>query len=99
MKFHKGEGKRVLKNILYKYADQEIFERPKMGFGVPVGEWMKGPLRDWAEELLCPKLIAEQGNFCPKIIQQTWDEHVSGNRNWQNQLWTILMFQAWQKDF
>ena len=61
MKFHKGEGKRVLKNILYKYADQEIFERPKMGFGVPVGEWIKGPLRDWAEELAQPKFTASIG--------------------------------------
>lgn len=98
-KYKNGNGKRVLKNILYKYVDKNILERPKMGFGVPVGEWIKEPLKDWAINLLDPELIREQGNFCPNAIQRVWQEHQTGARNWQNQLWTILMFQSWYKNF
>ncbi len=98
-KYEKGNGKRILKNILYKYVDKEILARPKMGFGVPVGDWIKGPLKDWADDLLDPANIKDQANFCPNTIQKTWKEHLSGDRNWQNQLWSILMFQSWYKNF
>ena len=94
-----GNSKRILKNILYKYVDRNLLERPKMGFGVPVGEWIKGPLKEWAEDLLNPEIIKADGYFCPKTTQKFWEEHTSGDRNWQNQLWTILMFQSWHQDF
>ncbi len=98
-KFSQGNGKRILKNILYKYVDRNLVDRPKMGFGVPVGEWLKGPLKDWAADLLDPTIIKEQENFCSKKIQKVWHEHISGDRNWQNQLWTILMYQSWHKNY
>ena len=98
-KFSQGNGKRNLKNILYKYVDRNLVDRPKMGFGVPVGEWLKGPLKDWAADLLDPTIIKEQENFCSKKIQKVWHEHISGDRNWQNQLWTILMYQSWHKNY
>lgn len=98
-KLKSGNSKLILKNILYKYVDRSLLERPKMGFGVPVGEWIKGPLREWAEDLLNPEIIKAGGYFCPKTTQKFWEEHKSGNRNWQNQLWTILMFQSWHRDF
>tara|TARA_Y100000768_G_C23986269_1_gene689019 strand:- start:812 stop:2779 length:1968 start_codon:yes stop_codon:yes gene_type:complete len=98
-KLKSGNSKRILKNILYKYVDRSLLERPKMGFGVPVGEWIKGPLREWAEDLLNTDIIKAEGYFCPNTIQKFWEEHKNGDRNWQNQLWTILMFQSWHRDF
>lgn len=98
-KLKSGNSKRILKNILFKYVDRDLLERPKMGFGVPVGEWITGPLREWAEDLLNPEIIKADGYFCPNTIQKFWKEHKSGDRNWQNQLWTILMFQSWHRDF
>ena len=73
-----------------------LVERPKMGFAVPIDSWLRGPLRDWAEMLLAPARLAD-GGLRPEPIQQAWREHLSGRRNWQYQLWTILMFQAWRE--
>jgi len=95
MKLNKGVGKSVLRDVLYKYVPKDLIERPKMGFGVPVGVWLKGPLRDWAEILLDEFLLEQQGFFHVGVVRDMWAEHIAGTRNWQSQLWAVLMFQAW----
>lgn len=95
MKLNKGVGKSVLRDVLYKYVPKDLIERPKMGFGVPVGVWLKGPLRGWAEALLDESLLEQQGFFHVDVIRSMWSEHIAGTRNWQSQLWAVLMFQAW----
>ncbi|MBI3038293.1 asparagine synthase (glutamine-hydrolyzing) [bacterium] len=95
VKIRKMQGKWILRQILYKYVPQKLVERPKMGLGVPIGFWLRGPLRDWAETLLSERRIKEEGFFNVKPIRQKWLEHLSGEKNWQNSIWSILMFQAW----
>jgi asparagine synthase (glutamine-hydrolysing) len=94
-KIHNGIGKWPLKQVLYKYVPQQLMERPKMGFSVPIDIWLRGPLREWAEELLSESRLRQQGFFYPSPIRQKWAEHLSGKRNWQYHLWDLLMFQAW----
>lgn len=94
-KIKNGQGKWPLRNILYKHVPKNLIERPKMGFGVPVGEWIKGPLRDWAESLLSKSSLASSGLLNEDQVQILWEEHLSGKRNWQAILWTLLMFQQW----
>lgn len=90
-----GEGKWFLRQVLYKYVPRELIERPKMGFGVPIDVWLRGPLREWAAELLSPDRLEREGFFDPESIAQTWADHQSGRRNNAHLLWGILMFQAW----
>ena len=84
-----------MRQILYKHVPRELIERPKQGFGIPVGAWLRGPLRAWGEDLLDPVRLRQDGYFQPEAIRQMWDEHQSGRRNRQYQLWGPLMFQAW----
>jgi asparagine synthase (glutamine-hydrolysing) len=88
-------SKRVLREVLYKYVPQDLIERPKSGFSLPIGAWLRGPLRDWAEALLSVEQLSKSGAFNPSVVRLKWHEHLSGKRNWQAQLWNVLMFQVW----
>lgn len=94
-KIRHGEGKWLLKQVLFRHMPRQLIERPKMGFSIPLHDWLRGSLRDWAEALLDEKLLIQQGYFHPTPIRMMWKEHLSGKYNHQNQLWNILMFQAW----
>jgi asparagine synthase (glutamine-hydrolysing) len=94
-KIRNGTSKWILRKILYKYVPPELVQRPKMGFGVPIDRWLRGPLRDWAEELLSVRNLEQHGLLCAEPIRLKWQEHLSGVRNWQYLLWDILAFQDW----
>lgn len=96
-KISAGKGKLILRDILYQYVPRELIERPKMGFGVPLDAWLRGSLRDWAEDLLDPASLSQDDMFAVDPIRKRWDEHLKGTRNWQYSLWNVLMAQAWRK--
>lgn len=97
-KVRAGEGKWLLRQLLYRHVPKILIERPKMGFGFPLDSWLRGPLREWAELLLNEERLRREGYFRPEIVRGMWLDHLGGKRNHQHQLWTILMFQAWLEE-
>jgi asparagine synthase (glutamine-hydrolysing) len=95
MKVRPNQGKWILRQVLYRYVPENLVERPKMGFGVPLDSWLRGPMREWAEALLAPRRLQEEGFFDPAAVRQKWDDHLHGRGAWQFHLWDILMFQLW----
>ncbi len=95
LKARGGHEKWVLRELLYRYVPRELMDRPKMGFGVPIGAWLRGPMREWADELLAPRSMQQAGWLNPQPIQQKWRQHLAGTSQWEYHLWDVLMFQAW----
>ena len=95
MKVRDGQGKSILRRLLYRHAPPAMFDRPKAGFAVPVGQWLKGPLRDWAEHLLSSERLAGDGYFDAALIRARWQAHLDGRCDATSALWPVLMFQAW----
>jgi len=98
MKIREGVGKWALRQVLYNYVPRQLIERPKAGFGIPVGQWLRGPLRDWAETLLDEKRLEQEGYLNPEPVREIWEQHLSGRHDWTVRLWTVLMFQAWLEE-
>ena len=92
-----GRTKSILRQLLARDVPRGLFERPKSGFGIPIGDWLRGPMRDWAEELLSPAALEEMGLVRPEAVRAIWQAHLSGKVNAQYGLWTVLMLQSWQR--
>ncbi len=97
LKIRNGTSKWLLREVLHKLVPRELVERPKMGFGVPIDTWLRGPLKEWGEDLLAEGELAKDGILDSGPIREKWAEHQSGRRNWQHLLWNVLMFQAWRQ--
>ena len=97
MRLNQEGGKRILRDVLGRYLPPKLTERPKMGFGIPLSDWLKTSLRDWAEDLLDEETLFQQGLFEPKAVRRIWNQHQAGWQNHDIMLWSMLMFQAWHK--
>lgn len=95
LKLRDGVTKWPLRELLYRHVPRALIERPKMGFGVPVSEWLRGPLADWADSLLARERLEREGYWDVARVRKAWEEHRSGTRNWSAKLWSVLMFQSW----
>jgi len=95
MKIRDGKGKWALRQILYKYVPQSMLDRPKTGFSIPVGEWLRGPLKDWAEDLMDEEKLIKQGFLNHTTVRQAWVLHLSGKNDYTSRIWSVLMFQSW----
>lgn len=95
MKIREGQGKWGLRQVLYRHVPKQLIERPKTGFSIPLGDWLRGPLRPWADELLSPASLSRDGLIDPASVLCVWEEHLSGRRDWAHRLWIVLMFLAW----
>ena len=98
-KIFSGRGKLPLREILSEFVPASLIERPKSGFAIPIGSWMRNELRDWCEELLAPIFTGDDDNLNGFFIEKIWTEHLTGTRNWQHKLWAILMYQCWKKEY
>ena len=94
-KIHGRTQKWILRQVLARHVPSALFERPKMGFGVPVGQWLRGPLKDWAADLLDENALSVDGILDAQGVTRTWDAHQAGRGNHEHQLWAVLMFQSW----
>jgi asparagine synthase (glutamine-hydrolysing) len=95
LKLRNGGGKWILRRLLDQYVPPELIDRPKKGFSLPIAEWLRGSLREWAEELLGENRMRHDGYFHPRIVRKIWKDHVSGQRDFRHHIWALLMFQAW----
>jgi asparagine synthase (glutamine-hydrolysing) len=95
-KIRNGQGKWLLRQVLYQYVPRELIDRPKTGFDLPIDAWLRGPLRDWATDLLNKTRLRNEGLLNAATIHRLFDEHLSGKRNWRDILWAVLMFEQWR---
>jgi asparagine synthase (glutamine-hydrolysing) len=98
LKVRQRRGKWVLREVLRRYLDPRLTERPKQGFELPIAEWLRGPLREWAEDLLSPSALADTGVIRPEPVRRVWADHLDGRRNSEHRLWVVLMLQAWWRE-
>jgi asparagine synthase (glutamine-hydrolysing) len=98
-KFDDGQSKRLLRQVLHRYVPPQLVERPKMGFSIPLASWLRGDLRQWADDLLAPARLAGDGIFAADEVRRLWDQHQAGAANRENVLWSVLMFQAWKAHY
>ncbi len=96
-KVRDGESKWLLRQLLYRHVPRALVDRPKQGFGVPIHEWLRGPLRGWAEDLLSAAALEREGPFRAEPIRELWSQHLSGRADWQHRLWPVLMYQEWDR--
>ncbi|MGH9121684.1 MAG: asparagine synthase-related protein, partial [Acidimicrobiales bacterium] len=95
LKVRSGTGKWLLRRLLHRYVPPALVERPKAGFGIPLGDWLRGPLRPWAEDLLDSRRLQADGYLAPDVVGRLWAQHLSGRHDRQYALWDVLIFQAW----
>jgi asparagine synthase (glutamine-hydrolysing) len=98
MKIRMGKSKWILRQVLNQYVPKQLIERPKAGFGIPLGDWLRGPLREWVEVLLDEGRLKREGFFNAQYIRAKWQAHLEGSRNNQSFLWSVLMFQTWLEE-